>query len=212
MRCCYHGWLYDVDGTLLETPLEPSNSPIRKRAKLGAYPVREHRGLVFAYMGPPDRQPELPIYDTFVTSDTVFVNAGHHFETNWFHLVENNFDMAHTVYLHTIIPGNAQFYDSWGVLPQMEYVETPIGYRYTYSRRVEDFVWVGLEDIVFPTSRRRGRSSAWRASSLATSGGAATRAGWCRSMTSTPGCSCSVTSTSTAIPIARSTRAPTTSR
>ena len=156
LRCCYHGWLYDIDGTLLETPLEPANSPIRKRAKLGAYPVRECRGLVFAYMGPPDRQPEFPIYDTFTTSDTVFVNAGHHFETNWFHLVENNFDMAHTVYLHTIIPGNAQFYDSWGVLPQMEYVETPIGYRYTYSRRVEDCIWVGLEDIVFPNFTQAG--------------------------------------------------------
>ena len=84
------------------------------------------------------------------------MNAGHHFETNWFHLVENNFDMAHTVYLHTIIPGNAQFYDSWGVLPQMEYVETPIGYRYTYSRRVEDYIWVGLEDIVFPNFTQAG--------------------------------------------------------
>ena len=23
IRCCYHGWLYDVDGTVLETPAEP---------------------------------------------------------------------------------------------------------------------------------------------------------------------------------------------
>ena len=22
IRCCYHGWLYDVDGTILETPSE----------------------------------------------------------------------------------------------------------------------------------------------------------------------------------------------
>src|SRR5215472_17266826 len=23
IRCCYHGWLYDVDGTILEMPAEP---------------------------------------------------------------------------------------------------------------------------------------------------------------------------------------------
>ena len=26
IRCCYHGWLFDVDGTILETPGEPDGS------------------------------------------------------------------------------------------------------------------------------------------------------------------------------------------
>jgi len=26
IRCCYHGWLFDVDGTILETPGEPETS------------------------------------------------------------------------------------------------------------------------------------------------------------------------------------------
>ena len=25
LRCCYHGWLFDADGTILETPGEPPN-------------------------------------------------------------------------------------------------------------------------------------------------------------------------------------------
>ena len=26
IRCCYHGWLFDVDGTVLEIPGEPEDS------------------------------------------------------------------------------------------------------------------------------------------------------------------------------------------
>lgn len=31
IRCCYHGWLYDIDGTILETPGEPEESPMRRK-------------------------------------------------------------------------------------------------------------------------------------------------------------------------------------
>ena len=51
IRCCYHGWHYDVDGTILETPGEPESSMIRKRVSHGAYPVVEVKGLIFTYMG-----------------------------------------------------------------------------------------------------------------------------------------------------------------
>src|ERR1700746_143777 len=31
IRCCYHGWLFDVDGTILETPGEPATSTLKDR-------------------------------------------------------------------------------------------------------------------------------------------------------------------------------------
>ena len=31
IRCCYHGWLYDVDGRILETPGEPAGSTLKER-------------------------------------------------------------------------------------------------------------------------------------------------------------------------------------
>ena len=156
VRCCYHGWLYGVDGRILETPLEPESSPIRRKVCIGAYPVHECRGIVFAYLGPPEHKPEFPVYDTFEMPDTDYLSTAHHFPTNWFQLVENNFDMAHVVYLHTLMSPNAQFYDTWGVLPRLEYRHTPSGVRYTYSRRIEDHVWVGLEDIVLPNFTQAG--------------------------------------------------------
>jgi phenylpropionate dioxygenase-like ring-hydroxylating dioxygenase large terminal subunit len=63
LRCCYHGWLYDVEGNVLEMPLEPAPNPSLKQIQHPCYPVREFGGLVFAYMGPPERLPEFPIYD-----------------------------------------------------------------------------------------------------------------------------------------------------
>jgi len=57
IRCCYHGWLFDVDGTILETPGEPEDSLIRHTLAHGAYPAHEYKGLVFAYFGPPELKP-----------------------------------------------------------------------------------------------------------------------------------------------------------
>ena len=46
IRCCYHGWLFDVDGALLETPGEPLQSTLKERLCHGAYPTHEHKGIV----------------------------------------------------------------------------------------------------------------------------------------------------------------------
>ena len=65
IRCCYHGWLFGCDGTILETPGEPADSTLKDRLFHGSYPVHEHNGLVFAYMGAPEQQPPFPIFDTY---------------------------------------------------------------------------------------------------------------------------------------------------
>ena len=60
IRCCYHGWQFAADGTILETPGEPAHSTLKDRLYHGAYPTHEYGGIVFAYMGPPDRRPPFP--------------------------------------------------------------------------------------------------------------------------------------------------------
>ena len=54
IRCCYHGWHFAVDGTILDTPGEPASSRIKETVCHGAYPTHEYKGLIFAYMGPLD--------------------------------------------------------------------------------------------------------------------------------------------------------------
>ena len=65
IRCCYHAWLYDVNRRILETPGEPPESILKDRLHHGAYPTHEYGGLVFAYMGPREKQPVFPIFDTY---------------------------------------------------------------------------------------------------------------------------------------------------
>src|SRR5439155_15076490 len=62
ISCCYHGWHYDVDGTIIDTPAEPGER-IRSRLVHGAYPVEERNGVVFAYLGPPELRPAAPVFD-----------------------------------------------------------------------------------------------------------------------------------------------------
>jgi phenylpropionate dioxygenase-like ring-hydroxylating dioxygenase large terminal subunit len=65
IRCSYHGFQYDIDGTLIDTPSLPANNKIKGRLCQGAYPTIEYAGLVFAYMGPPEHVPPFPVYDAF---------------------------------------------------------------------------------------------------------------------------------------------------
>ena len=46
LRCCYHGWLYDVDGRVLEQPGEPPDSSFKERLSQRAYKVQELAGIV----------------------------------------------------------------------------------------------------------------------------------------------------------------------
>ena len=101
IRCCYHGWHYDVDGTLLETPAEPPESRLKDTVCQGAYPAFERDGLVFAYMGPPGQQPAFPVYEGYVLPEgTRLVPFSNVFDCNWLQVYENQIDHYHTALLH----------------------------------------------------------------------------------------------------------------
>jgi nitrite reductase/ring-hydroxylating ferredoxin subunit len=69
IRCCYHGWLFDVRGRCLDQPCEPGGGLHRDRVRQPWYPVREHHGLVFAYLGPPERKPVFRTFDVLTDLD-----------------------------------------------------------------------------------------------------------------------------------------------
>ena len=47
IRCCYHGWLYDVHGRCLEQPAEPADSTFKDRIQHPAYQSARDRRLYF---------------------------------------------------------------------------------------------------------------------------------------------------------------------
>src|SRR5262245_20214577 len=50
IRCCYHGWLFDVDGAIIETPGEPAESTFQDRLRHGAYPIDAQHAELYTRM------------------------------------------------------------------------------------------------------------------------------------------------------------------
>jgi nitrite reductase/ring-hydroxylating ferredoxin subunit len=58
LRCALHGWKFDIDGHCLDIPGEPAGSTLCRRMRQRSYPVQVHAGMLFAWLGPADAQPD----------------------------------------------------------------------------------------------------------------------------------------------------------
>ena len=172
IRCCYHGWLFDVVGRILDTPLEPPNSTLKDRLVHGAYPVKEYGGAVFAYMGPPDKMPEFRPFDLFELPGYTLEwgelpGTSNIKPCNWLQIVDNYADPMHEEFLHARMSG-IQFYDKenkpleeLAILGQGEYFETPTGIMTLDIRRVDDCVWVRNIEYIRPNMIVLGETPAF---------------------------------------------------
>ncbi len=160
LRCCYHGWRFDVDGALLEAPAEPENNPYVGKLYHGAYPVIEHKGLVFAYMGPPDKKPPFRKFPQFEDRNLRLTMAektgGNPKPCNWMQVMDNVVDQVHEAFLHAQTSG-PQFLDNDGALVEElaiegedDYWQTPQGILCHEARRVGDHIWVRSIEFVCP--------------------------------------------------------------
>jgi len=146
IRCCYHGWLFDVQGHCLEQPCEAEGGRARSLTRQPWYPVDERYGLVWAYLGPPDKKPVLPRYDALETlDDGEFVEADANsiggggppiIPCNWLQHYENLVDPFHVVILHSSFSGT-QFVEQMGLMPQVTWDATETGVRVTSLRKLD---------------------------------------------------------------------------
>ena len=148
IRCCYHGWLFDVQGHCLEQPCEPQAGE-RSRGKVRQpwYPVQELYGLVFAYLGPPDRKPVLPRYECLeVLDEGEFIEADDHsiggggppiIPCNWLQHYENLVDPFHVPILHSSFSGT-QFVEQMALMPEVTWDTVASGVRTTSLRKLPD--------------------------------------------------------------------------
>ncbi len=151
IRCCYHGWHFDCDGTVLDTPAEPETSRIKHNFCQGAYRVVERHGLLFAYMGPPEAEPEFPLYDALCVPGQVMAPFRMPLPCNWLQIVENAADPIHNAYLHAIMSASgSQFSVAFKVLPALDFVETPLGFLSMATRKVRDHVFIRAGELMLP--------------------------------------------------------------
>jgi phenylpropionate dioxygenase-like ring-hydroxylating dioxygenase large terminal subunit len=100
LRCIYHGWLYDVDGKILETPCESERSLIKHIVRLPAYPCHEVNGIIWTYMGPAEKMPLLPSTLWFTAPRDHIEVVKFKNECNYLQALEGDCDHPHVTYLH----------------------------------------------------------------------------------------------------------------
>jgi len=159
LRCAYHGWLFDVDGAVLETPGEPQGSAAAERVcttvHLGAYPAFEREGIIFAYLGPLEKKPDFPVFDTYDIPGTERQPYTRDYPCNWVQITENAMDPVHAVFLHARVSG-AQFAENWDQLGVRDFYRRETGFFYTNARRVGDNIWVRLHEVILPNLTHAG--------------------------------------------------------
>ncbi len=100
LRCLYHGWQYDLDGTCVDQPNEPPASQFKDKVKQTAYPCIERNGVVWAYMGPADKKPALPDIEWLtVPASHVYVSKRLQ-HCHWTQGMEGDLDSSHLSILH----------------------------------------------------------------------------------------------------------------
>ena len=148
LRCCYHGWLYDVEGH------HPGNAPgacqtIRSSNKFytPAIPCANSAVWSLPIWAHLDEQPEFPIYDIWQKEGGILKarngpRVGGPVICNWLQAEENLMDALHTFWLHTLHSG-AQF-------PSLFTARTPTslntkrrrqGMRFVLTRKLPNGKW-----------------------------------------------------------------------
>ena len=146
LRCPYHGWKYDVTGQCIDVPSESAESGYCQRIKLKSYPLIERGGILWTYMGPPDKQPPLPDYEIVRVRPQQRFVAKRLQECNWMQALEGGIDSSHVSWLHRgelntdpLFKGSrGNQYNLSDARPVFEVVENPGGLYIGVRRNAEN--------------------------------------------------------------------------
>jgi len=101
VRCPYHGWKIGTNGACLEMPNVPEEHQFKEKISHPSYPVKEHGGVIWTYMGRSENLPELPEFEfTMVPEDQRDFRLFHH-ECNYLQAMEGGIDPTHVMWLHS---------------------------------------------------------------------------------------------------------------
>lgn len=147
LRCIYHGFKYGADGTILDTPCEGPDSTIRQDVRLKAYPCRDINGIIWTYMGPPEKMPLLPdcLWFTVPPSHTEVIKFRN--ECNYLQALEGDCDHPHVTYLHRRGEGLPAPEDT---APTFEIEFTFWGVRAVTSRKMGDQKLIRMNLFMMP--------------------------------------------------------------
>jgi phenylpropionate dioxygenase-like ring-hydroxylating dioxygenase large terminal subunit len=103
LRCVYHGWKFDPSGACVDMPNEPAQYAFENKVRTKAYSTREYGGVIWAYLGPPDKLPELPKLEWARVPDSHRYVSKRFQETNYLQAIEGGIDSSHSNFLHATL-------------------------------------------------------------------------------------------------------------
>jgi phenylpropionate dioxygenase-like ring-hydroxylating dioxygenase large terminal subunit len=143
LRCVYHGWKFDADGRCVDQMNEPES--FAHKIHTTSYPTVEAGGIVWAYMGPAELRPALPLF-SWTQLPATHRHVGKVIqESNWLQGLEGGIDTSHAPILHRTQGAHSKRpgfkpKDPFvrGKAPVLEVDITDYGYCYAGIRPLDD--------------------------------------------------------------------------
>src|SRR5215471_14211547 len=157
LRCVYHGWKFNVDGRCVDLPNVGENARIRENVRIKSYPTYEKGGVIWAYMGPPERKPAPPDFEWMRAPDTHRNVTKNYQANNYLQALEGGLDTSHSSFLHNDSIGDNCGVRNLDVAPRLEVLPTDYGYSYVSFRKVSDREhYVRVYQYIMPFQQIRG--------------------------------------------------------
>ena len=150
IQCLYHGWRFDVDGAVVETP-NNADPRYKARMKAPAYPVVEYGGVIWAYVGPPELKPQFRRFAAYEVPERQRFTMRVNVKCNYLALWEGGLDSSHVSVLHTnqarrswaaergsALVDSAKWRSMDDPTPVFEVEDTAFGYHHTQDDRLVD--------------------------------------------------------------------------
>src|SRR5581483_2573368 len=103
LRCVYHGWKFDVTGACTDLPNAVEGNTYKDKVQIKCYPTVDAGDLIWAYMGPKDKQPPFPEFEwTKLPKSHRYVTKFVE-QCNYLQAMEGDYDPSHARFLHSTL-------------------------------------------------------------------------------------------------------------
>lgn len=164
LRCAYHGWKFDVEGTCVDLPTERAGTAIRdhlqNKIRIRSYPCRDVNHMVWVYLGDRPVPPPFPRFEVCtLPADQVAPPLIMMEEANWMQNMEGDLDSAHLDFVHRRLTKDAPpppkgiqgFWNPDPNPPRLDVERTEYGAFYTSKRSLGDGTdWHRINQFIFP--------------------------------------------------------------
>ena len=164
LRCAYHGWKFDRNGTCVDVPTERSDSRIKahlmETVRIRSYPCHEVNHMVWVYLGPRITPPPFPRFPLLeLPAENVLPPQIMMEEANWVQNMEGDLDSVHLDFIHRRLDRDSEppklgiqgFWNPDPEPPRLDVVRTDYGVFYSAARALGDGTdWHRINQFIFP--------------------------------------------------------------